>query len=382
MECARAGASVVVLETGDGWGPGCSLGNAGWVCPSHARPFATSADLANAFRWLFRRDSPFGVRPTPALVPWLARLLRFTVDRGHALRVSSALHDLACESQTMHAAYAASGIETGYEQRGLLDVYRTAASFRPVSRGDGVLGEADARAVEPMLHGRIAGAVLHPDDAHCDPARFVAAVGCAAERAGARLLTGRRVSRLRGIESGVELRIGAETMRAGTVVVATGAHTRALLPGAAIVSGTGYSIDLTSETASMPVRPLFLSEARVAITPLSGRLRLAGTMVLEREPRLELDPRRLEGIRRAGVEALPAWAEARSSAGWAGARPCTFDGLPRVGRRGRVIVAAGHGMLGVTLAPITGRLVRGIVDGRPDPRLQLLTAGRGPSSSP
>lgn len=175
---------------------------------------------------------------------------------------------------------------------------------------------------------------------------------------------------------------GGETVRAGTVVVAAGALTRTLLPRTGIVSGTGYSLDLTSETARAPVRPIFLSEARVAITPLAGRLRLAGTMVLERQPRPEPDPRRLAGIRRAGMEALPAWAAVRRSAGWAGARPCTFDGLPRIGRRGGVIVAAGHGMLGVTLAPITGRLVRGIIDGRPDPRLATLNARRGSSASP
>jgi D-amino-acid dehydrogenase len=370
LECARAGATVLVLDAGDGWGVGCSLGNAGWICPSHAGPFATSDDLANAVRWTFKRDSPFGVRLSPALIPWLARLLRFTLDRAHVRRVTSALHDLALESRALHAAYAASGVETGYEQRGLLDVYRTAAAFRAVSNCEGALGEAEARAAEPLLEGPVAGAVLHPDDAHCDPVRFVQAVGRAAEDAGAALHAVRRVTSVRRHASGAELDVGGEAVRARTVVVATGAQTRTLIPQIPIVSGAGYSLDLTPEDAAMPSRPIFLHEARIAITPLSSTLRMAGTMVIGRDPRPDVDRRRLDAIHRAGVAALPAWAGSRRSAGWAGARPCTYDGLPTIGRHGDVIVASGHGMLGVTLAPATAALLAPLVlEGRLAPEL-------------
>ena len=68
LECARAGASVVVLDAGAGWGEGASFANAGWICPSHAGPFASLNDLTNALRWMLKRDSPFGFRPSPALV--------------------------------------------------------------------------------------------------------------------------------------------------------------------------------------------------------------------------------------------------------------------------------------------------------------------------
>jgi D-amino-acid dehydrogenase len=389
LECVRAGASVAVLDAGDGWGTGCSLGNAGLICPSHAGPFATAGDLTNALRWALRGDSPFGVRPSPALVPWLARLLRFTVDRRHARTVTSVLRQLAHESLALHAAYGASGIPTGFERRGLLDVYRTAAAFRTARQslpagtgGEGgpiVLDEVEARTTEPLLEGRIAGGILHPGEGHCDPARFVRAVGRAAEAAGARLLTGRRVSAVRQGGSGAELVVGAEAVRASTVVVAAGVQTRALIPQTPIVSGTGYSVDLTSEGAPMPGRPLVLNEARVAITPLSGTLRLGGAMVIGRDPHPQVDHRRLHAVHRAGIAALPAWSDASGSPGWAGARPCTSDGLPTIGpvdRHRGVIVAAGHAMLGVTLAPITGQLVRGIIDGRPDPRAGILSPKR------
>ena len=371
LECAEAGASVVVLDAADGWGTGVSSGNAGWVCPSHAGPFATLNDLTNALRWTLRRDSPFGFRPSPALLPWMLRLLRFTVDRAHAQRVTAALHELAVESLALHAGYGARGIETGFQRRGLLDVYQTAAALRSVPAAATVLSADETRATEPLLQGRIEGAVLHPDEAYCEPARFVRAVGRAAEAAGARLLAGRRVSAVRR----GELVTDSGTVRAGAVVVATGAGTRALIPRTPIISGTGYSVDLASAQTPMPTRPLFLKEARVAITPLPDALRMAGTMVLGRNPRPGIDRRRLDAIHRAGVEAMPAWSGSQRSAGWAGARPCTYDGLPTIGwidASRKVMVAGGHGMVGVTLAPVTGQLVRGIIDGDPDPRVENL----------
>ena len=112
------------------------------------------------------------------------------------------------------------------------------------------------------------------------------------------------------------------------------------------------------------------------MTPLPQALRLAGTMVLDRNPRPGVDHRRLDGIQRAGIEAMPAWQHSARSAGWAGARPCTYDGLPTIGWTDGVVVASGHGMVGITLAPITGQLVRGVIDGHPDPRVDMLNPQR------
>jgi D-amino-acid dehydrogenase len=58
---------------------------------------------------------------------------------------------------------------------------------------------------------------------------------------------------------------------------------------------------------------------------------------------------------------------------WRGLRPCTPDGLPIVGRTARVdnlVVATGHAMVGVSLGPITGRLVADLAGGTP-PRVSL-----------
>ena len=64
-------------------------------------------------------------------------------------------------------------------------------------------------------------------------------------------------------------------------------------------------------------------------------------------------------------------------AGWAGLRPCLPDGLPAIGRLGNVVVATGHAMKGVSLAPVTGRLVAQLVAGeQPDHDLAPLDPNR------
>ena len=74
------------------------------------------------------------------------------------------------------------------------------------------------------------------------------------------------------------------------------------------------------------------------------------------------DARRVRAIASAAEEVLGV--RARPRLVWRGLRPCTPDGLPVIGAHGRVpnvVFATGHGMLGVTLAPLTGRLVASVV---------------------
>src|SRR5690349_20594292 len=73
FELARCGASVTLLERGPELAFGCSAGNAGIVGPSHVVPLANPTAVRDGLRWMSRPDSPFFVRPTPAVIPWLGR---------------------------------------------------------------------------------------------------------------------------------------------------------------------------------------------------------------------------------------------------------------------------------------------------------------------
>ncbi len=151
-------------------------------------------------------------------------------------------------------------------------------------------------------------------------------------------------------------------------VLTAGAHTGQLsrlagfpLP---IQPGKGYGFDDTSGLVKLR-HSVYLGEAKVAITPLSDRLRFAGTMEFGSRD-ATIDPHRLRGIVRSAHNFLPAFPSASQPRGWTGLRPMTPDGLPVIGPlpgKDNVLVASGHGMLGVTLTPMTAEIISSVVKG-------------------
>jgi len=108
----------------------------------------------------------------------------------------------------------------------------------------------------------------------------------------------------------------------------------------------------------------------MGITPWRDTVRLAGTMELAGMPRagrpLKMNRSRVNAIVRAARYLLPGFDVGEIQETWARLRPLTPDGLPLIGRTGRIsnlVVATGHAMLGVTQSVVTGRLVADLVVG-------------------
>src|SRR5207247_5985129 len=132
-----------------------------------------------------------------------------------------------------------------------------------------------------------------------------------------------------------------------------------------VTGGKGYHVDL-SPTDGDPHVPVLMQEGRFALTPLEGRLRVAGMLEiagLDDRP----NPIRVEAMRRAATRVLGHDGRAVLDV-WTGLRPCAPDGLPVIGRPSahpRLVLATGHAMKGLSLAPVTGRLVAELVTGDP-----------------
>jgi D-amino-acid dehydrogenase len=137
-----------------------------------------------------------------------------------------------------------------------------------------------------------------------------------------------------------------------------------------IQAAKGYSFMAPHLVGKLTV-PLLLADARVAVTPLAEGIRFAGTLEMTGLD-LSVNQRRVAAIRHAVPDYLPEFdltEKPISQTGiWAGLRPCSPDGLPIIGRDARVgnlILATGHAMMGISLAPLTGQLVAEIVTGAP-----------------
>jgi D-amino-acid dehydrogenase len=383
-ELARAGASVTVLERRPGWGEECSWGNAGLLVPSHARPIAAPESVRAGLRWMVRRDSPFGLRPQPSLVPWLLRYARASTTAraaaGEALQVG-----LSVEGLERFDELAAEGIDAGYRRSGLLTVHTAddaahhaaeeAGSETGRRLGARVLTAGEARELEPALTDAVRAVVLFPHEAQCDPIRLVADVAAAAQRAGARFRFGVAVDAIAQEPGGVR----AGDVRASHAVIAAGVGSARLAGslgrGLPLVAGQGYAVDYDAGVSPLRM-PLYLYDARTVANPMGSRLRLTGGLVLGRGD--GGDPRRVAAIRRVAAATIGVTAQPQLE--WSGLRPCTPDGLPIIGphpRADRVVLATGHGMLGVTLGPLTGRLVAELIAGRADhPALPSLSPAR------
>jgi D-amino-acid dehydrogenase len=374
-ELSRRGARVTVLER-SGDASGCSFGNAGLICPSHAEALANPAAVRDGLGFLARRDGPFRMRPRPALLPWLARFGAASLPRRSA-RASALLRALADTSLELHERLAGAGLRTGFKRRGTLSVFESERSFerarRRPPRGARPLDAHAARALAPALAPAIAGALHHPGDAHCDPGALVEALLGAAREHGAEVRTGVELLRLRRANGRIaELDTTAGPIGAGAVVLAAGTWSRALARDIGVriplEAAKGYHVEVATDALDGAM-PVYMEEARVIATPLGGRVRLAGTLELAGLD-LSVEPGRVASLARAADRMLALPRGARTVRVWRGLRPCTPDGLPVVGRAPGVenlVLATGHAMLGITLAPVTGELVAGVLAGEPAP---------------
>jgi D-amino-acid dehydrogenase len=372
-ELARRGIRTTLLERGE-LGAGCSSGNAGLLCPSHSHPLATPAAFREGMRSMLRRDAPLSFRPRASTFAWLAQFAAACRNQ-HVEAATDAIRALSVASLAMHAELAPLG--TGFERLGILSVYESEERFaddrREAMRSElpcTVLTPDGARALEPALRGPIAGGIFFRDEAHVDPVRYVRALGEAAAAAGAELDMGVEVRSIAGGK--VETDTGS--LRPRTVVLATGAWSERLARSAGvavpITGGKGYHLDFAPRPDD-PHLPILIQDARSAVTPLDGRLRVAGMLEVAGVD-LRISRARVDSLRRAAARVLRL--DERSVIDvWAGLRPCAPDGLPVIGRPAAapsLVLATGHAMKGLSLAPVTARLVAELV-GREPPSQDL-----------
>jgi D-amino-acid dehydrogenase len=378
---ASAGAKVVVLEKGE-IGAGSSWGNAGLIVPSYFEPLPGPGVIGEGLKNLFDPEGYFGikVRPDPRFMYWLLRFARHC-NRREFHRHSELFMNLNQEGLLVHLELARlGGREYDFSQKGLLYLFLTgdrlararerAARAKDSGIASEVLSGDEVRAVEPAAGRAVVGGIRYATDAGLDPAKFVEWLARQAVAWGVRIMTQTEVFDFhlgRNRVSSVFTTKGE--FRAEQLVLAGGAWLASLgrRLGVTLPVEGGRGISQTFSRPKMNVRqPLILEEKHVAVSPLSGALRITGGLELSGLD-LTLNPGRVRGIHRSAGDYLPLMEPLRPSEVWRGLRPCTPDGLPLVGRLHsfhNVIVAGGHDTKGMTLGPLTGQQVTRLLAGQ------------------
>jgi D-amino-acid dehydrogenase len=388
-DLARAGAEVVVVDA-RGVGLGASAVNAGWFVPAESMPVPGPDVVAQSLRWMVRRDSPVYIRPSldPRFLSFLVGMWRHSNARDQRAGFEAHLR-LARDTARVLDEYRADGIDFEMHGAGLLMAFAEKENLehhrahldlvRQFDLDPRVLVGDDVRAHEPLLSDRVHGGIFFPHERHLDPRALVDGLHKRLLGLGVRVIeddpvTGVTVnapsSAMPSSKAGHDRRITAlvTTTRlheGDAFVLAAGAWTGRLsaafghrLP---VRPGKGYSIDVPP----VPLRSATnLSDAKVAVTPFTDRLRLAGTMEFAGLDE-NVNDLRVRAILRAPAGYLRDWEPPSGPLQpRAGMRPMTPDGLAVIGRlpgTSNAYVSSGHGMLGVTLAAGSARALSELI---------------------
>jgi len=377
---SREGVEVTVLDSGE-FGAGASWGNAGWIVPSLVHPFNVPKATPQALRAMLDPAGPIALRrtPTPDFVRWGLEFTRACrPDRSEqSLRSLSGLASTATTDMQRLAD------EIGFEchRDGLLVPFRSEAALEAYAAAHrhveelgytGRVERLDKEQVhrrEPSLGGDVVGALRFLDEMSVRPDSLTDALARAIRAGNGETSRFERVSAITRAAKGWHVATTRRTLVADAVVVAAGERTAGLLRPLGVrlslQPGRGCSVLLQPEQLTLQ-QPLKIAEHRVACTPFeNGQVRISGTFDLTP---IGAGPAvgRMRSVLRAAATYLTALSDAEISPSsvWSGARPCTPDSVPIIRQADRMsglFIATGHGTLGVTLAPETGRRVARLV---------------------
>jgi D-amino-acid dehydrogenase len=287
-------------------------------------------------------------------------------------------------------------IECEYTPGGYLEVCSTESGFEGAQHEAAIITEHgyepevidgdEVRRREPAMGKQMIGAVHYHESATLIPSLFLRQLTASAMRHGARIRNGvevRSVTSQSDRVTGVQLASG-ERVTGDAVVLATGPYSRHLAKRfglrVPVQPGKGYhrDVDIGPNGAPRMRIACVLAEHSVFCTPMDTAVRFAGTMEFSGENHV-MRPERLRQLTTAAQAAFPDMGSARPRSEWCGLRPMSMDGLPIVGPVPGVeglVVATGHGMLGLTLGPVTGEIVSKQILDREDPRAEGLLPAR------
>ncbi|GAA3528900.1 FAD-dependent oxidoreductase [Amycolatopsis ultiminotia] len=370
----QQGLDVTVVES-NSVGSGSSRGNAGEIIPEIAAPLSTPGIVRDSLKSFLDPNSALFVQPhfSFELFRYLRRFVLST--RPTVFEKSAAqLRDFAQDSFDLFKQIESEGSGLNANTEGFLFVFDTAAaaekSLRMQTSTTGVEAEVITgnriRRMEPNLSAKIAAGYVLKNQWTIDPGRFIDELTKTLRAASVSIIESTRATSIGMNDQSAWVRTTDGTFDADNIVVAAGVWSRDLCRTLGVdldlVPGKGYSFNV--DLPHPFVRTIQFADVHVVATPMGDNVRIAGTMELDRR-REHFSPGRIRSII-AAVDPYLAevdWQSIRNE--WVGPRPMTGDGMPIIGRIGpdtsRVMVATGHNMHGLTLGPVTGRLVAHLV---------------------
>lgn len=378
----KKGAEVTVLDRGN-LTDGCSFGNAGLLVPSHVIPFASPGMLRKGMKNLFNRKSSVAARmfPDPDLIRWYLRFTGASTAK-HVNESVPVLKELSLFSKSLYAELKDSGeLDFPLWHKGLLLLYQSqqigdelfeeAEIARHAGLEVSILTTNDIHRLEFDATPNVSGGFHYHSDDHLDPSVLMKSLLAGLEKSGVTLVRNCMVRKIhKSGQKAISLETEHGTFDFDQLVIAAGFWSTEILKqlkiNLPVQPGKGYSFKVNT------VRPVYfpalLADANVAVTPMGGSITQFGGGMELGFGDLKIRQARISQIVKAVGEFYPSekGIQIKQEQIWQGHRPCSFDGLPFIGQVSsfpNVYVGTGHSMMGVTLAPATGKLLSQMISG-------------------
>ena len=362
---------------------GARHANCGYISLSHVLPLHGPGVLSKTLKAMIRPNSPFSIPPRfdPVLWSWLLRFAKRCNARDAAKSARGLAALLGSTGRLYDELFDREQFDCEFERVGCLFVFHDAHHMEQYKDVDDYLrrdfqvgaerfDRASLLEFEPALTDRCAGGWFYPQDRHVRPDRLVDAWLAKLCEMGVEVRSEFRMQGFVGTDLADGIRSDSgEVVQADQVVMATGAmlpqFNQTLGCRLPIQPGKGYSITMPRPSIC-PKRPLIFQDHKVAVTPMQSAYRVGSTMEFSGYD-TRLNRKRLQILRDAAAIYLREPAAEPVEEEWYGWRSMTVDGLPFIDRAPawkNVWVAAGHNMLGLTMAPVTGQLIAEMLGGR------------------
>jgi D-amino-acid dehydrogenase len=375
----KEGHEVTVIDKSD-FTSGASYVNAGYLTPSHIISLAAPGMITKGIKWMFNSESPFYVKPRldSEFLKWSLAFKK----SANAKKVENSIpviRDINLLSRDLYEDLKASKeFDFHYERKGLLMAYQTdkvgeaewEVGERLIEAGLNaeMLTKEEIKKREPNANLNVKGGVFYDCDGHTTPSDFMPKMVEHLKNLGVEILAKEEVKDIE-ISNKIISKIitNKREIVADEVVLSAGSWSPLLSKKLGlkllIQAGKGYRINLARETGI--TIPTILLEAKVAVTPMNGFTRFAGTMEIGGINH-NINPVRVNAIAKAAENFYKGLkvSETEKNDAQCGLRPCSPDGLPFIGKSSKcnnLTIATGHAMMGWSLGPATGKLVSEII---------------------
>jgi len=379
----KEGHQVIVIDKSN-MSEGASYVNAGYITPSHIIPLASPGMIAKGIKWMFNSSSPFYMKPRfdPDFLKWSWYFHRAST-KNKVEKAIPVIKDINLLSRDLFEDIKTSG-DLGVfhlERKGLLMLYKTEAAgeeeMKVAEKAKHLglevesLNKQQLSVIEPNAKIEARGAIHYECDGHMTPTEFMPKMISFLKGTGVSINANEEVLNIESTNNNIQQIITSKDVyKADEVVLAAGSWSgklsRKLNVKLPMQAGKGYRINMERPTGISI--PAVLMEAKVAVTPMKGFTRFAGTMEFTGINSI-IRKERIEAIAKAAQDFYPeieltSHEKARAKSGL---RPVSPDGLPYIGKCnsfGNLTFATGHAMMGWSLGPATGKLVAEIISGK------------------